>query len=135
MAVRDINHNYIVIVVEENFMFNTRQQNQRRNRVIDHSKHESKQRIIDYMMYYGVAVVEVSTGYGDEVFYMIKKINDEFDIHKIQALTGYNIQCAHGQFINLKGREIMYYPTIDDAFSTLERIYEFMEHKPLDTDF
>lgn len=85
------------------------------------------------MRYYGVAIVEAPTGIGG-MFYQIEKIDDEFDMHKIQELTGYNIQCAYG-YINLKGREKMYYNTIDDAFATLKRIYGYMEHKLLDADF
>ncbi len=102
-------------------------------RIINHSNHESKQKIIDYMSYYGIAIVAAPTGYGGD-FYQIKHINDKFSIHKIQELTGYSIQCAYG-YINLKGRQVMYYRTLDDAFSTLKAIYNLMNNKSLDADF
>lgn len=102
-------------------------------KIINHSNYESKQKIIDYMLYYGIAIVATPTGYGGD-FYQIKHINDQFSIHKIQELTGYSIQCAYG-YINLKGRQVMYYRTLDDAFSTLKAIYNLMNNKSLDADF
>lgn len=114
-------------------MFFDRKNSRQSLEKIIHSEHKEKETIIEYMLYYGIAIVEVPAGQGGK-FYMIKQVNDQFDIYKLQELTGYNIQHAYG-YINLKGENKSYYKTKEEAFSTLKRIHDLMEANPLDAEF
>lgn len=128
-----------VIVADEGIwkggkiMLFERQNSRQKVDKIIHSGQKEKEAIIEYMLYYGIAIVEVPAGQGMK-FYMIKQVNDQFSIYKLQELTGYNIQHAHG-YINLKGENKSYYKTKEEAFSSLKQIHDLMEANPLETDF
>jgi len=102
--------------------------------IVETSKHKEKQVILDYMKYYGIAIEKIDRG--EIMFYMIRKISDNFSNDELRRLTN-NIISFFEYYIIIppKTRQMCGYRSLDEAYSALKYLYEIMENKTLDSEF